>query len=90
MVVCITDIRELQDKNSVFESSREIGTFYPSLSTNILNLQTLMENHSDPGISDPKWLQIDYFGRTGVKFVLTVVFMENRRHLPVIELRRVA
>jgi len=29
-------------------------------------------------------------GKTGVKFVLTVAFMENRRHLPVLELRRAA
>jgi hypothetical protein len=29
-------------------------------------------------------------GRVGAKFVLTIAFMENRKHLPVIELRRVA
>jgi hypothetical protein len=29
-------------------------------------------------------------GGAGAKFVLTITFMENRKHLPVVELRRVA
>jgi len=29
-------------------------------------------------------------GQVGAKFVLTVIFMENRRYLPIIELRNVA
>jgi len=29
-------------------------------------------------------------GQAGVKFVLTLTFMENRQHLPVIELQKVA
>jgi hypothetical protein len=35
-------------------------------------------------------LQAKVRGRPGVRFVLTIAFLENRKHLPVIALRRVA